>query len=375
MRIIAIIGVSFALFGIGGSAKAAVPSLQWATMTGSTGSDIVRGASALPDGSVLLAGYLRGTVAFGSTNLTSAGSSDGVIGTMTSGGAFTWATRAGGAGADFARHTVALPNGDLVYAASLNGTSATVDGTAVTGAGSDDMLLARFSYGTLAPGSVTATVTEAGATVEWTPPTRSGAPVITGYTANVVEDPTRTCSTTGTSQSCVIAGLPVGIPYTFAVTVQYADGSTVSSGTSNAVSLPTTSGGATVRSEDSTATSSGATATAASSPLRLTQRLRCRRASCVSLGTAPAGATRIVQRAVRVDRARVGTRAPLTRAATCSVERTSASLRYRCAALLGQGSWVITTEALAGDAVLATTDRRAVIRQSRPAPVASGVTG
>jgi hypothetical protein len=242
MRIIAIIGVSFALFGIGGSAKAAVPSLQWATMTGSTGSDIVRGASALPDGSVLLAGCFRGTVAFGSTNLTSAGSSDVVIGTMTSGGAFTWATRAGGAGADFARHTVALPNGDLVYAASLNGTSATVDGTAVTGAGSDDMLLARFSYGTLAPGSVTATVTEAGATVEWTPPTRSGAPVITGYTANVVEDPTRTCSTTGTSQSCVIAGLPVGIPYTFAVTVQYADGSTVSSGTSNAVSLPTTSG-------------------------------------------------------------------------------------------------------------------------------------
>ena len=62
--------------GVVSAASLASVGVPWATQVGSTSADIGLATSALSDGSAIVTGYFQGTATFGSTTLTSAGSTD-----------------------------------------------------------------------------------------------------------------------------------------------------------------------------------------------------------------------------------------------------------------------------------------------------------
>ncbi len=75
-----LIGAVTLVCGLGGVstsvAAAAVPTYAWATKAGGTGTDSASGVSARANGSSIITGFFMGTATFGTTTLTSAGSSD-----------------------------------------------------------------------------------------------------------------------------------------------------------------------------------------------------------------------------------------------------------------------------------------------------------
>jgi len=68
--------VALAAAAVPAATADAAPSRVWSHKVGGTGTDIARSMTPLPDGSALVTGYFRNTVAFGSTSLTSAGGDD-----------------------------------------------------------------------------------------------------------------------------------------------------------------------------------------------------------------------------------------------------------------------------------------------------------
>jgi hypothetical protein len=79
-------------------------SLGWAQRIGSTSTENIRGLAATGN-TVYLAGSFGGTVAFGTSSLTSAGSNDVFVAKLNDAGssaAFSWAQQAGGTGSDIA---------------------------------------------------------------------------------------------------------------------------------------------------------------------------------------------------------------------------------------------------------------------------------
>jgi sugar lactone lactonase YvrE len=96
-----------------------------------------------------------------------------------------------------------------------------------------------------APLSVTATASNAQASVTWTVPASTGGSPITGYVVTAVEDPSRSCTATPPDTSCTVLGLTNGTTYTFIVRGDNANGA----GAESAISNGTTPRGATVLSE------------------------------------------------------------------------------------------------------------------------------
>jgi len=86
------------------------------------------------------------------------------------------------------------------------------------------------------PGQPFVTVVSAGdgnAWVAWNPPAVVPVPAITSYSATAVEDPTRSCSSSG--GFCLVTGLSDGVTYHFTVTATNASGAGPASEPSNAV--------------------------------------------------------------------------------------------------------------------------------------------
>jgi hypothetical protein len=84
-----------------------------------------------------------------------------------------------------------------------------------------------------APMNVTATAGNAEATVTWTPPPDDGGSPIIGYT--VTGDPGGSCSVDGDVTECTITGLTNGTEYSFTVIATNAQGDSLPSASSNAV--------------------------------------------------------------------------------------------------------------------------------------------
>ena len=115
----------------------------WATRAGSTGWDAGYGVSTLADGSAIVTGQFTGTVAFGATSLTASGN-DVFVAKVNSSGSFVWATRAGDSSTDKAWYVSTLADGSAIITGYYSGTIV-FGSTSLTSAGSRDIFVARIS--------------------------------------------------------------------------------------------------------------------------------------------------------------------------------------------------------------------------------------
>ena len=119
-------------------------SWVWAKSFGSTGNDVASAVTTLPDGSILVTGYYTGTVAFGSTSLTSAGGRDIYVAKLDATGNWLWAVSAGGAGNEGATRISATTDGTAVISATYSG-SITFGATTLTSVGISDIYVAKLT--------------------------------------------------------------------------------------------------------------------------------------------------------------------------------------------------------------------------------------
>lgn len=110
---------------------------------------------------------------------------------------------------------------------------------------SDGFLASKaFAQAPAAPAQPSAVVGGAAgqATVSWSALTSStGFAPITGYTAQAVQDPSKSCTTAG-GTSCTISGIPAGANYTFTVAATNTAGTGTASAASTAVAFPNVPG-------------------------------------------------------------------------------------------------------------------------------------
>ena len=305
----------------------------WATSTGGTSSDVGNSVSAFSDGSAIVTGYFRGTVAFGTSSVTSNTSSDDTFVAKIGGsGAWVWATSAGGTtSTDKGTGVSAMPDGSAIVVGSFDGVavfgSITLTSTGTSSA--FDGFVAKFLDAAQAPAAPHAVAGDGQATVTITP--LAGGSVTT-YT--VLSGPGgKTCTITAPATSCIVTGLTNGTSYTFTVTATNTTGTSPASAPSNAIT-PTSTTAATTTTTTATSTkidvvvlpgrtrlrsgetmriairasnSSKATVASVTTCLTLPANLvvthtggaqRAGRSLCFSLGSLAAGATRT--RAVHV---------------------------------------------------------------------------
>ena len=306
----------------------------WATSTGGTSSDVGNSVSAFSDGSAIVTGYFRGTVAFGTSSVTSNTSSDDTFVAKIGGsGAWVWATSAGGTtSTDKGTGVSAMPDGSAIVVGSFDGVavfgSITLTSTGTSSA--FDGFVAKFLDAAQAPAAPHAVAGDGQATVTITP--LAGGSVTT-YT--VLSGPGgKTCTITAPATSCIVTGLTNGTSYTFTVTATNTTGTSPASAPSNAITPTSTTAATTTTTTTATSTkidvvvlpgrtrlrsgetmriairasnSSKATVASVTTCLTLPANLvvthtggaqRAGRSLCFSLGSLAAGATRT--RAVHV---------------------------------------------------------------------------
>ena len=137
------IAAALVLTGLWGGVSLAAVSVPWATQAGGTSSDISYAVSTLSDGSSIVTGRFSGTATFGSTTLTSAGSSDVFVAKIDASGTYLWATRAGGTSFNTGYAISTLSDGSAIVTGEFSGT-AIFGSTTLTSAGSNDVFVAKI---------------------------------------------------------------------------------------------------------------------------------------------------------------------------------------------------------------------------------------
>lgn len=116
----------------------------WAVRAGGSNIDESHAVALLPGGGAAITGIFTGTATFGSTTLTSAGNTDMFIARISDSGTWTWAVRAGGATAETGTGIAAGSDGSIVATGSFRGT-ATFGSTMLTSAGTTDVFVAKLT--------------------------------------------------------------------------------------------------------------------------------------------------------------------------------------------------------------------------------------
>ncbi len=208
-------------------------SYAWATKGGGTNFDLANGVSALPDGSSIITGYFSDTAAFGTTNLTSAGSVDSFASKLNADGSYAWAMRGGGPNYDVGSGVSALPDGSSIITGSFADT-ASFGATILTSAGPDDSFTARILAD--APQAPTGASASAGirqATISWNA-VAGGS--VSSYTATAAPGGA-TCTALAPATTCTITNLTAGSSYTATITATNSHGTSPPSQASNAITL------------------------------------------------------------------------------------------------------------------------------------------
>ncbi|OYU94282.1 MAG: hypothetical protein CFE21_16995 [Bacteroidetes bacterium B1(2017)] len=123
----------------------ATGTVQYANNYGSTGDDKGLSLDVDANGQVYLVGAFSGTVAFGSTNLTSVGITDGFITKINgSNGTVSWAKQMGGVSQDIASGVDLGTNGEIFVTGSFGG-SANFDSQVLTSQGNLDIFVATYT--------------------------------------------------------------------------------------------------------------------------------------------------------------------------------------------------------------------------------------
>ncbi|MGI9187985.1 MAG: fibronectin type III domain-containing protein [Gaiellales bacterium] len=208
----------------------------WATSAGTTSPAYGRSVAALTDGSSIVTGYFSGSVAFGTTTLTSVGAYDVFVAQLSSSGTWSWAIRAGGGSPDLALGlTVSPGDGSVAITGRFSGTApfglttlATLDA---------DVFVARVPVmAPAAPSAPTAVAGDGQATVTIVPM------AIASYTITASPGGA-TCRITPPAASCTVTGLADGTAYSFTATATNTIGTSLPSDPSRAVTTTTASAG------------------------------------------------------------------------------------------------------------------------------------
>lgn len=117
---------------------------QWAVRCGGANSDFGYGITVDGVGNSYITGSFIGSANFGSTNMTSAGSTDVFIAKLNSFGAWQWAVSAGGGSSDEG-HGIALDGSGNCYITGNFSTTAGFGTTNLTSAGSTDIFVAKLN--------------------------------------------------------------------------------------------------------------------------------------------------------------------------------------------------------------------------------------
>ncbi|MBM3864200.1 MAG: hypothetical protein FJ385_09700, partial [Verrucomicrobia bacterium] len=127
----------------------AAGDVVWARRIGGTGSDIAYAVALDDDGRIAVAGQFTSSGTFGSVVLSSAGGTDAFVTVLDASGTFLWANRFGGTTADVARAVTFDMAGTLWVAGQFTGSSATGFGEVpFASAGSEDIFVARLTAAT-----------------------------------------------------------------------------------------------------------------------------------------------------------------------------------------------------------------------------------
>ncbi len=117
----------------------------WAVKAGGSGQDIGKDIAVEPWGDIYITGQFEGTTTFGSTTLTSSGGiADVFIAKLNPQGQFLWVEKAGGSGYDVGNSIVVDASGNSYVTGSFEGT-ATFGTTTLTSSGSTDIFIAKLN--------------------------------------------------------------------------------------------------------------------------------------------------------------------------------------------------------------------------------------
>lgn len=122
-------------------------AVAWVHSFGGTSNDWGNGVGVDGSGNLYVSGVIQGTVSFGSTNLTSAGSNDIFLTKLNSSGVAQWATKVGGTGDDNGGWMQGLAvdsAGNSFVSGGIQGT-VTVAGNALTSAGGLDVFVGKVN--------------------------------------------------------------------------------------------------------------------------------------------------------------------------------------------------------------------------------------
>ncbi|MDI3503422.1 MAG: hypothetical protein PWP64_358 [Candidatus Cloacimonadota bacterium] len=115
----------------------------WAKRAGGANGDKGYGIAVDESGNSYVTGYFQGSASFGTTTLTSSGGNDIFIAKMDSSGNWLWAKRAGGSSHDSGRGIAVDESGNSYVTGSFEG-SASFGSTTLTSSGSSDIIIAKM---------------------------------------------------------------------------------------------------------------------------------------------------------------------------------------------------------------------------------------